>query len=143
MAAACPKAADFSSLRVVAQLAEHRSPKPGVGGSSPSGPAERSYGRAAGCTTSSTQVHEEKAVITDTDTSERSSSDARRSRGNIFSRIALFIRQTIVELRKVIWPTRKELIAYTTIVIVFVAVISAIIAGFDYVFTKGVLLIFG
>jgi preprotein translocase subunit SecE len=81
--------------------------------------------------------------MADTDTSERSSSDARRSRGNIFSRIALFIRQIIVELRKVIWPTRKELIAYTTIVIVFVAVVSAIIAGFDYVFTKGVLLIFG
>ena len=81
--------------------------------------------------------------MTDTDTSERSSSDARRPRGNIFSRIALFIRQIIVELRKVIWPTRKELIAYTTIVIVFVAVVSAIIAGFDYIFTKGVLLIFG
>jgi preprotein translocase subunit SecE len=81
--------------------------------------------------------------MTDTDTSERSSSDARRSRGNIFSRLALFIRQVVVELRKVIWPTRKELIAYTTIVIVFVAVVAAIIAGFDYIFTKGVLLIFG
>ena len=81
--------------------------------------------------------------MTDTDTSERSSSDARRSRGNIFSRLELFIRQVVVELRKVIWPTRKELIAYTTIVIVFVAVVAAIIAGFDYIFTKGVLLIFG
>jgi preprotein translocase subunit SecE len=81
--------------------------------------------------------------MTDTDTSERSSSDARRSRGNIFSRLALFIRQVVVELRKVIWPTRKELIAYTTIVIVFVAVVAAIIAGFDYIFTRGVLLIFG
>jgi preprotein translocase subunit SecE len=81
--------------------------------------------------------------MTDTDTSERSSSDARRPRGNIFSRLALFIRQVVVELRKVIWPTRKELIAYTTIVIVFVAVVAAIIAGFDYIFTKGVLLIFG
>ena len=81
--------------------------------------------------------------MTDIDTSERSSSDARRPRGNIFSRLALFIRQVVVELRKVIWPTRKELIAYTTIVIVFVAVVAAIIAGFDYIFTKGVLLIFG
>jgi preprotein translocase subunit SecE len=81
--------------------------------------------------------------MTDTDTSEHSSSDARRPRGNIFSRLALFIRQVVVELRKVIWPTRKELIAYTTIVIVFVAVVAAIIAGFDYIFTKGVLLIFG
>jgi preprotein translocase subunit SecE len=81
--------------------------------------------------------------MTDIDTSERSSSDARRPRGNIFSRLALFIRQVVVELRKVIWPTRKELIAYTTIVIVFVAVVAAIIAGFDYIFTRGVLLIFG
>lgn len=84
-----------------------------------------------------------KAQMTDIDTAEQSGSEARRKRGNVFSRVALFIRQIIAELRKVIWPTRKELIAYTTIVIVFVAVISAIIAGFDYVFTKGVLLIFG
>jgi preprotein translocase subunit SecE len=81
--------------------------------------------------------------MTDIDTSERSSSDARRPRGNIFSRIALFIRQIVVELRKVIWPTRKELIAYTTIVMVFVAIMASIIAGFDFIFTKGVLLIFG
>ena len=81
--------------------------------------------------------------MTDTDTSERSSSDERRPRGNIFSRIALFIRQIVVELRKVIWPTRKELIAYTTVVIVFVAFMAAIIAGFDFVFTQGALLIFG
>lgn len=81
--------------------------------------------------------------MTDIDTAEQSGSEARPKRGNVFSRVALFIRQVVAELRKVIWPTRKELIAYTTIVIVFVAVISAIIAAFDYVFTKGVLLIFG
>ena len=61
----------------------------------------------------------------------------------IFSRIALFIRQVINELRKVIWPTRKELITYTTIVIVFVSVMAAIVAIMDYVFAKGVLLVFG
>jgi len=49
----------------------------------------------------------------------------------------------IVELRKVIWPTRKELIAYTTVVIIFVSIIAGIIAGFDYVFTRGVLFVFG
>ena len=81
--------------------------------------------------------------MTDIDTSEPSSPDARRRRGNIFSRIALFIRQIIVELRKVIWPTRKELIAYTTVVIVFVLVMAGIIAAFDFVFTRGVLYVFG
>jgi preprotein translocase subunit SecE len=66
-----------------------------------------------------------------------------QAQGNVFSRIALFIRQVVAELRKVIWPTRKELIAYTTVVLVFVLVMAGIIAGFDYVFTKGVLFIFG
>jgi preprotein translocase subunit SecE len=66
-----------------------------------------------------------------------------RAKGNVFSRLALFIRQIVVELRKVIWPTRKELIAYTTVVMVFVVIMAGIIAGLDFVFTKGVLLVFG
>jgi len=85
--------------------------------------------------------------MTDTDAlSDRGSDGGGRkaaAKGNVFSRLALFIRQVVVELRKVIWPTRKELIAYTTVVIVFVLFMAAIIAAFDYVFTQGVLAIFG
>ena len=62
---------------------------------------------------------------------------------NAFQRLALFIRQVIAELRKVIWPTRKELIAYTTVVLVFVLFMAGVIAAYDYVFTQGVLFIFG
>ena len=47
------------------------------------------------------------------------------------------------ELKKVVWPTRKELIAYTTVVLFFVLVMAGIIAAYDFVFTEGVLLIFG
>ncbi len=65
------------------------------------------------------------------------------SERGFFSRLALFIRQVIAELRKVIWPTRKELIAYTTVVLFFVLVMAGIIAAFDYVFTQGVLFVFG
>ncbi|MUH45602.1 MAG: preprotein translocase subunit SecE [Actinobacteria bacterium] len=81
--------------------------------------------------------------MTDTDVSHERPEGNARPRKGFFARIALFIRQIMVELRKVIWPTRKELIAYTTVVIIFVAIISTIIAGFDYVFTKGVLFVFG
>ena len=85
--------------------------------------------------------------MTDTDALSDRGSDGRgrkdQAKGNVFSRLALFVRQVIVELRKVIWPTRKELIAYTTVVIVFVLFMAALIAAFDYVFTKGVLFIFG
>ena len=85
--------------------------------------------------------------MTDTDALSDRGSDGRgrkdRAEGNVFSRLALFIRQVVAELRKVIWPTRKELIAYTTVVIVFVVAMAGIIAAFDYVFTQGVLFVFG
>jgi preprotein translocase subunit SecE len=55
----------------------------------------------------------------------------------------LFLRQVIAELRKVIWPTRKELITYTTVAIVFIVVMTAIVTSLDYGFTKLVFEIFG
>jgi len=85
--------------------------------------------------------------MTDTDALSDRGSDGRgrkdRAEGNVFTRLALFIRQIVVELRKVIWPTRKELIAYTTVVIIFVLVMAGIIAALDYVFARGVLFVFG
>ncbi len=83
--------------------------------------------------------------MTDTDgTLERSSSSpARPKKKNVFARMALFIRQVVSELRKVIWPTRKELIAYTTVVLVFVLIMAGFVAGLDFIFTKGVLFVFG
>lgn len=81
--------------------------------------------------------------MTDADVAVERGDRGRKAQGSIFSRIALFIRQVVAELRKVIWPTRKELIAYTTVVVVFVLIMAGIIAGFDYVFTKGVLFVFG
>ncbi len=65
------------------------------------------------------------------------------AKASIFARMALFIRQVVAELRKVIWPTRKELVTYTIVVIVFVVVMAAIVAAMDFVFTRGVLAIFG
>lgn len=60
-----------------------------------------------------------------------------------FKRMLLFFRQVIAELRKVIWPTRKELLSYTWIVLIFVVIMGAYIGVLDFIFTKGVLFIFG
>ena len=57
--------------------------------------------------------------------------------------IGTFYRQVIAELRKVIWPTRKELVTYTTVVVFFVFVMVAIVGVFDLVFGKAVLAVFG
>jgi preprotein translocase subunit SecE len=56
---------------------------------------------------------------------------------------ALFIRQIIAELRKVVWPTRSELLTYTSVVIVFVVAIIGIVALFDYGITHAVSAVFG
>ncbi|MDQ1626751.1 MAG: preprotein translocase subunit SecE [Actinomycetota bacterium] len=59
------------------------------------------------------------------------------------ARISLFYRQVITELRKVIWPTRKELVTYTTVVMVFVLVVIAYVTVLDFGFSKAVLGVFG
>ncbi|MDT4987019.1 MAG: preprotein translocase subunit SecE [Micromonosporaceae bacterium] len=64
-------------------------------------------------------------------------------RPNPFARIRNFIREVISELGKVIWPTRKELLTYTAVVIVFVAIIMTIVGLLDAGFAWLVLHVFG
>lgn len=59
------------------------------------------------------------------------------------ARVSLFYRQVLAEMRKVIWPTRKELVTYTTVVIFFVLMVIAYVTALDYVFGKVILAIFG
>jgi len=56
---------------------------------------------------------------------------------------AVFVRQVAAELRKVIWPTRRELGTYTAVALVFVIIMTAIVTSLDYGFTKLVLEIYG
>jgi preprotein translocase subunit SecE len=64
-------------------------------------------------------------------------------RPNIFARLINFIREVVAELRKVIWPTRKELLTYTAVVIVFVTIMFSIVAGLDVGFAKVMFWVFG
>ena len=61
----------------------------------------------------------------------------------IFGRLLRFIREVVAELRKVIWPTRKELLTYATVVIVFVTIMLTIVGLLDLGFAKAVLFVFG
>jgi preprotein translocase subunit SecE len=60
-----------------------------------------------------------------------------------FGRLGRFVREVVAELRKVIWPTRKELLTYATVVVVFVAIMLTIVGLLDYGFAQGVLFVFG
>ena len=55
----------------------------------------------------------------------------------------LFYRQVVAELRKVIWPTRNELVTYTTVSMVFVLIVLGIVFGLDNGFSWVVLKLFG
>jgi preprotein translocase subunit SecE len=57
--------------------------------------------------------------------------------------LSLFISQILDELRKVVRPTRSELVNYTIVVIVFVSFVMALVSALDYAFTKLVLWVFG
>ncbi|QFG23860.1 preprotein translocase subunit SecE [Actinomadura sp. WMMB 499] len=56
---------------------------------------------------------------------------------------ALFVRQIVAELRKVIWPTRRELITYTAVSLVFVLFMVALVSGVDWGLQEGIYAVFG
>ncbi|GAA4671683.1 hypothetical protein GCM10023347_27020 [Streptomyces chumphonensis] len=89
-----------------------------------------------------------------TDTAEvpepgRSSDDKKPRRGGKrgkkgpLARLALFYRQIVAELRKVVWPTRHQLTTYTTVVIIFVLIMIGIVFVLDYGFSEAVKFVFG
>jgi preprotein translocase subunit SecE len=61
---------------------------------------------------------------------------------NPAQRVATYNRQVVAELRKVIWPTRNELVTYTAVSVTFVVFMVALVALLDYVFTKLVFSLF-
>jgi preprotein translocase subunit SecE len=67
----------------------------------------------------------------------------RAQRRGPFGRLALFIRQVIGELRKVVTPTRRELFSYTGVVLVFVVIMMALVSGLDFAFSALVNFLFG
>ncbi|MCK7623691.1 preprotein translocase subunit SecE [Streptomyces sp. RS10V-4] len=67
----------------------------------------------------------------------------KRGKKGPFARLALFYRQIIAELRKVVWPTRGQLSSYTTVVIVFVAIIIGLVTVIDLGINRVVGYVFG
>jgi len=49
-----------------------------------------------------------------------------------------FIREAYGELKRVVWPTRKEIISKTIIVVVSMIIIAAVIGAIDYGLSQGV-----
>lgn len=56
--------------------------------------------------------------------------------GGFFSMSAEFFREVKVELKKVVWPTRKQTTGTTVVVIVFVLIVAVFLGVFDYSLSK-------
>jgi preprotein translocase subunit SecE len=57
--------------------------------------------------------------------------------------VITYLRQVVAELRKVIWPNRKQMVTYTLVVLVFLAFMVALIGVVDLGLAKLVLRVLG
>lgn len=76
-------------------------------------------------------------------TTTRTEGASTRAAAGVGGKPARFVRESISELRKVLWPSRHELVTYSIVVIIFVVIMVAIVAGLDIGFAKAVVQLFG
>ncbi|TSD95100.1 preprotein translocase subunit SecE [Skermania sp. ID1734] len=107
----------------------------------PSGKRPGRRSRIAEAESSATAV--ERPAKAGTKAGDKKVKAAGGKRPNIFKRLVRFLREVLTELRKVIWPNRKQMVTYTTVVLVFVIAVVAYISGLDVAFIKGVTWLFG
>lgn len=108
----------------------------------PSG--KRSARRTRSGSSSSVETGAIATVDRSSNRAGKSAGKATRERtGNPFKRLIKFLREVVAELRKVIWPNRKQMVTYTSVVLVFVVFMVAFISGLDLAFVKGVDWLFG
>ena len=67
----------------------------------------------------------------------------KKSKPGVFARIDQWFKETKAELKKVQWPTRKQTINNTLIVIACVIVVGIFIGLFDLVAQEGIRLLLG
>jgi preprotein translocase subunit SecE len=54
-----------------------------------------------------------------------------------------YLKQVVAEMRKVIWPNRKQMLTYTGVVLAFLAFMVALVGLADFGLAKLVMLVFG
>jgi preprotein translocase subunit SecE len=62
---------------------------------------------------------------------------------NPFVFVYTYLKQVVAEMRKVIWPNRKQMLTYTSVVLAFLAFMVALVGLADLGLTKLMMLVFG
>ncbi len=80
----------------------------------------------------------------DTDGKPKKARKAKKpGRANAIVFVFNYLKQVVGELRKVIWPNRKQMMTYTSVVLVFLVFMVALIGLADLGLAKLVMLVFG
>ena len=95
-------------------------------GSTPSGPVSGG-GTATGVKGAPTPSRESRSTTT---------------AGSPVARLQRFLREVVAELRKVHWPSRRQIVVYTFVVLVFVTFMVTLVYLLDLAFAKAVFAIF-
>ncbi|MFF8398837.1 preprotein translocase subunit SecE [Streptomyces sp. NPDC016172] len=75
--------------------------------------------------------------------SKKTRKGGKRGKKGPLRRLALFYRQIVAELRKVVWPSRNQLTTYTTVVIIFVVIMIGLVTVIDYGLSNAAKYVFG
>ena len=70
-------------------------------------------------------------------------SAAQEKKPNFFSRIGKFFRDQRSETKKIVWPSKKQVLNNTGIVIVAVALFAVVVGAFDWIFGQLIRLLLG
>jgi preprotein translocase subunit SecE len=84
----------------------------------------------------------------DADDSDTKAKKAKKAKSgdpssNPFVFVLTYLKQVVGELRKVIWPNRKQMSSYTTVVLAFLVFMVTLIGLVDLGLAKLVLMVFG
>lgn len=63
-------------------------------------------------------------------------------RASVMSRFAAYMRDVKIELGKVLWPKRKEVVNYSSVVLTTLVLLALLIFGLNLLFAKGVAYLF-
>jgi len=104
--------------------------------------------QVAEATDGETEATETKGGVTKNGTGTKVKTAKKRSgpgRGgrNPITYVINYLKQVIAELRKVIWPNRKQMVSYTSVVLVFLAFMVALIGVVDLGLAKLMMLVLG
>ncbi|AGF71482.1 preprotein translocase subunit SecE [Corynebacterium halotolerans] len=92
------------------------------GGARPTGKRQ-----LAGVSTTSTASYEAKKVTRPTPGDEKPGGGP-----------VAFVPEVVSEMRKVIWPTARQMVTYTVVVFAFLIIVTALVSGVDFVVGLGV-----